>query len=165
MTQHTNTARGIARKIKPKKEDSRGVSPVIGIILMVAITVILASVIGVFVLGIGDQIGETTPQASFSASAVDTASDGTISVDIEKTGGSDLTTSELVLAVDGDRYPDALSDTDVGDAWRTGEVAAVSDVGSDLGDTGEERVSLSIIHETSGDAVYQTTITVPEQPD
>ncbi|MDB2247912.1 type IV pilin [Halorubrum sp. SD690R] len=38
-------------------EDDRGVSPVIGVILMVAITVILAAVIGTFVLGLGDQIG------------------------------------------------------------------------------------------------------------
>ncbi|AKU08468.1 type IV pilin [Haloferax gibbonsii] len=41
------------------------VSPVIGVILMVAITVILAAVIGTFVLGLGDQVGQTTPQASF----------------------------------------------------------------------------------------------------
>ena len=37
--------------------DDRAVSPVIGVILMVAITVILAAVIGTFVLGLGDQIG------------------------------------------------------------------------------------------------------------
>ncbi|MGB9956132.1 type IV pilin [Haloferax prahovense] len=42
------------------------VSPVIGVILMVAITVILAAVIGTFVLGLGDQVGDTAPQASFS---------------------------------------------------------------------------------------------------
>jgi len=38
--------------------DNRGVSPVIGVILMVAITVILAAVIGTFVLGLGDSLGE-----------------------------------------------------------------------------------------------------------
>jgi flagellin-like protein len=42
----------------------RAVSPVIGVILMVAITVILAAVIGAFVLEIGDQ-QETAPNASF----------------------------------------------------------------------------------------------------
>jgi flagellin-like protein len=36
--------------------DSRAVSPVIGVILMVAITVILAAVIGTFVLGLGDSV-------------------------------------------------------------------------------------------------------------
>ncbi|TSD08581.1 type IV pilin, partial [Haloglomus irregulare] len=36
--------------------DDEAVSPVIGVILMVAITVILAAVIGTFVLGLGDQV-------------------------------------------------------------------------------------------------------------
>ena len=47
-------------------DDDRGVSPVIGVILMVAITVILAAVIGAFVLGLGDQVSNNAPQASFS---------------------------------------------------------------------------------------------------
>ncbi|RDZ63576.1 type IV pilin [Haloferax sp. Atlit-12N] len=46
--------------------EDRAVSPVIGVILMVAITVILAAVIGTFVLGLGDQVSETSPQASFA---------------------------------------------------------------------------------------------------
>jgi len=41
------------------------VSPVIGVILMVAVTVILAAVIATFVLGIGDDVSNTAPQASF----------------------------------------------------------------------------------------------------
>ncbi|QOS14080.1 pilin PilA (plasmid) [Haloferax gibbonsii] len=52
--------------IKKFLSESRAVSPVIGVILMVAITVILAAVIGTFVLGLGDQVGDTAPQASFS---------------------------------------------------------------------------------------------------
>jgi len=50
-------------------DDDRAVSPVIGVILMVAITVILAAVIGTFVLGLGDQVQSTTPQASFGFEA------------------------------------------------------------------------------------------------
>jgi len=46
-------------------DEERAVSPVIGVILMVAITVILAAVIGTFVLGLGDQVQSTTPQAQF----------------------------------------------------------------------------------------------------
>src|SRR6056297_1436136 len=45
--------------------DERGVSPVIGVILMVAITVILAAVIGSFVLGIGGEVQES-PQVSLA---------------------------------------------------------------------------------------------------
>ena len=45
--------------------DDDAVSPVIGVILMVAITVILAAVIGTFVLGLGDDLGQTAPQANY----------------------------------------------------------------------------------------------------
>ena len=47
-------------------DSERGVSPVIGIILMVAITVILAAVIGTFVLGLGDQVHQTNPNAQWT---------------------------------------------------------------------------------------------------
>jgi flagellin-like protein len=47
--------------------DRRAISPVIGVILMVAITVILSAVIGSFVLLIGDQ-SEAAPAASFETS-------------------------------------------------------------------------------------------------
>jgi flagellin-like protein len=43
-------------------DDDRAVSPVIGVILMVAITVILAAVIGTFVLGLGEEV-ESNPSA------------------------------------------------------------------------------------------------------
>ena len=46
-------------------KDDSAVSPVIGVILMVAITVILAAVIGAFVLNLGQGIQQTAPQASF----------------------------------------------------------------------------------------------------
>jgi len=45
--------------------DDSAVSPVIGVILMVAITVILAAVIGSFVLNLGGSLGQSAPQASF----------------------------------------------------------------------------------------------------
>jgi flagellin-like protein len=52
--------------LKSLVTDDEAVSPVIGVILMVAITVILAAVIGTFVLGLGDQVQSTSPQASFN---------------------------------------------------------------------------------------------------
>jgi len=50
--------------LKTLIHDDDAVSPVIGVILMVAITVILAAVIASFVLGLGDS-QETAPNASF----------------------------------------------------------------------------------------------------
>jgi flagellin-like protein len=53
-------------QIKELFTDDDAVSPVIGVILMVAITVILAAVIASFVLGLGNDATQTNPQASFS---------------------------------------------------------------------------------------------------
>ena len=54
------------------QRDDRAVSPVIGVILMVAITVILAAVIGTMVLGMTDSVG-TNAQAGVSFSQNETA--------------------------------------------------------------------------------------------
>jgi flagellin-like protein len=51
--------------IKNLISDEDAVSPVIGVILMVAITVILAAVIGTFVLGLGGSTA-SAPQAQFT---------------------------------------------------------------------------------------------------
>ncbi|WP_135823070.1 type IV pilin [Halostella litorea] len=53
-----------------KADDDRAVSPVIGVILMVAITVILAAVIGAFVLDLG-QGQDTNVNAGVSIEKVD----------------------------------------------------------------------------------------------
>lgn len=46
--------------------DDTAVSPVIGIILMVAITSILAAVVGTFALGLSDEVQEVAPNADFA---------------------------------------------------------------------------------------------------
>ncbi|WP_089649796.1 type IV pilin [Halobacterium hubeiense] len=72
--------------------DERGVSPVIGVILMVAITVILAAVIASFVLGFGDSVNETV-QAGADVSQND---DGTATA----TWISEGTASELEVSAE-----------------------------------------------------------------
>jgi flagellin-like protein len=52
-------------KFKQLLTDDEAVSPVIGVILMVAITVILAAVIGTFVLNLGDDV-QANPTAGVS---------------------------------------------------------------------------------------------------
>jgi flagellin-like protein len=69
--------------------DDDAVSPVIGVILMVAITVILAAVIGAFVLGIGGS-QETVPQASFSWEE-----DSSGNVDVTHEGGGAIEVDRL----------------------------------------------------------------------
>lgn len=79
----------------------RAVSPVIGVILMVAITVILAAVIGTFVLDLGQSTGQVAPQASIMVSDAEDAVGGgseTLFL-INHQGGDDLQGDSLRIVV------------------------------------------------------------------
>ncbi len=77
--------------------NENAVSPVIGVILMVAITVILAAVIAAFVFGMGTPT--QAPQASIRASSAYTTSSPTY-VKLEHQGGSDITLSDVKIIVE-----------------------------------------------------------------
>jgi len=79
--------------------EDRGVSPVIGVILMVAITVILAAVIGAFVLQIGGDLGESAPQASISISDTNADAD---TIELRHGGGDTIEWDETRLVVEHD---------------------------------------------------------------
>ncbi|MFB6251947.1 MAG: type IV pilin [Halobellus sp.] len=66
--------------IKKLFTEDRAVSPVIGVILMVAITVILAAVIGTFVLNLGQEVQQSSPQATFeiNSTSLDNGNNATI---------------------------------------------------------------------------------------
>ena len=81
------------QKLKQLFGDDRAVSPVIGVILMVAITVILAAVIGFFVLDLGSN-QEQTPQASFSF-------EGTGPTTVTHDGGDTIAADNIEVLVGG----------------------------------------------------------------
>ena len=136
----------IPTQFDPRKDD-RAVSPVIGVILMVAITVILAAVIGSFVLNIGGT-QETAPQASVSIEELDVSTDTLSSVTFAHNGGDQFTednTVELRVTVAGEEVGQSTDfPFQAGDAIElTGLSQSISD-----GDTvrvvwvGEERSSV-----------------------
>ena len=65
---------------------------------MVAITVILAAVIATFVLGLGDNLSNTAPQASFS---FDYEQDTTDELTVTHDGGAQIESSSLDIASSG----------------------------------------------------------------
>lgn len=83
-------------------DEDRGVSPVIGVILMVAITVILAAVIATFVMNMGPT--ETTmPNAQFNFDADDTSGNDQIdTVEIEHNGGGAVDSDNVDIQADDD---------------------------------------------------------------
>jgi len=103
-------------QIKTLLQDEDAVSPVIGVILMVAITVILAAVIGTFVLGLGGQVQSSAPNTNFefsySAANGDGFSDGstasadTDSFTVTHNGGQDVEASNLDIQVGDETQSD-----------------------------------------------------------
>ena len=106
--------------------NSRAVSPVIGVILMVAVTVILASVVSTLVLGMGSDV-ESTPQASFGFD-----SDGAGTVTITHTGGESLANASVAVigATGGFAWDTAVTDDSKLTAGETG--TATVDPGDEL---------------------------------
>ena len=93
------------------RTDETGVSPVIGTILMVAVTVIIAAVIGSSALGIADDVSETPPKAQFDVELVE--EETTISnnweindfntISVEHVGGESVDPDNIEIQVDGNK--------------------------------------------------------------
>ncbi|MDZ7687346.1 MAG: type IV pilin N-terminal domain-containing protein [Halobacteriales archaeon] len=108
------------------------VSPVIGVILMVAITVILAAVIGTFVLGLGDNV-QDTPSAGVT---VDQESNESITFTVVSTGNLD---GARITAPNGNRSAEATDTLQGGlkieirdGGWSADEIQKVPSTGDDL---------------------------------
>jgi len=115
--------------------DDRGVSPVIGVILMVALTVILATVLGTVVLDFAGGVAEQPPQAAFDYE-FDTADDN---VTITHVSGDRIDSSTIEVQIGGEEaYPDPNSDfetTGWDDAIRAGEPVEIKNTDVDKEDT------------------------------
>ena len=158
-----------------KEEDA--VSPVIGVILMVAITVILAAVIAAFVFGMGPP--EATPQASLRLSDnSDTFSDGTDDslVDIGHKGGDVITASDVKLILTpagGDAVELIWNSTD--NSWKStnlnttvfddgivevGDTITISETSAKYTTTDVGRFTVGIIHIPSSNYLLDTDVTL-----
>jgi len=118
-------------ELKRLLNDDDAVSPVIGVILMVAITVILAAVIASFVIGLGDSNQATAPSVSFSTSYDQDNNELSISVDnvgeslqasnVEVTGNFDPTSG----SISGQTWDTVSGNTEIS----AGQQGTISNVG------------------------------------
>ena len=72
-----------------RRMDEKGVSPVIGVILMVAITVILAAVIASFVFGMGSSVKRTYNVAATASESCNGSTADSCTITITYHGGPD----------------------------------------------------------------------------
>ena len=84
-------------------DEERAVSPVIGVILMVAITVILAAVIAAFVLDMGDSMGNEPVNAVASVDTANNATEAEVSID-------DIGNADGIVVVASDGTPVSVND-------------------------------------------------------
>jgi len=132
--------------IKKLLNDDGAVSPVIGVILMVAITVILAAVIATFVLGLGEQISESSPNASFtfdyneSGSSTDFNNQGPQngSLSITHAGGPNIDSTQM--SVIG-------SSVDDGGTWNDGGISGDVSAGDSVSITVASDDTISVVWE------------------
>lgn len=114
-------------KLRQLFADDDAVSPVIGVILMVAITVILAAVIGTFVLNLGQNVGDSAPSASFS---YDVAANDDVTITLEATnqaldgGNVDTVNCDSDAFADSEEYT-AGEDVNCGRQSSSGEIRIV----------------------------------------
>ncbi|MFC7139567.1 type IV pilin N-terminal domain-containing protein [Halosimplex aquaticum] len=115
-------------QIKQLLEEDDAVSPVIGVILMVAITVILAAVIASFVLGLGNQTQQGAPTATIGMNYEQLGTNGGTEVGIltlSHDGGQTLQASNLYVRGSG-----LASNKDVMGDGTTTENANIASTGS-----------------------------------
>lgn len=124
-------------RINELRSDSRAVSPVIGVVLMIAVVVILAAVVGAFATGVfGNQ--QDAPQAAFSYD------DGTVTMDsgesipnsqIEVEGGS--FTADPVTSGSSTEASDENGDGQITVTWSSSDGGNSATLASfDVGDGG-----------------------------
>ena len=128
--------------------EERAVSPVIGVILMVAITVILAAVVGSFVLGLAGDVSESAPTVQIDFNYNSEEGQVTLTHD----GGSSFSSDTVRLTGAGD--PIEL------DGWGNGQVRAGDSVTIDIPNA-EEGGTLRVIWEGSSSSSVIARSTVP----
>jgi flagellin-like protein len=131
--------------------DDRAVSPVIGVILMVAITVILAAVIGTFVLGLGENVQSTAPSASFAFDY-----DGT-DVTITHESGDAIDEARLDVIVGGSSSDWSTN----GNSNSDSEVVAGSTYTTTSGPSSDTEIRVVWTSESGGNSATLGQFTVP----
>ncbi|PSQ47971.1 type IV pilin [Halobacteriales archaeon SW_7_65_23] len=134
-------------KLKQLLNDDDAVSPVIGVILMVAITVILAAVIATFVLSLGEQVSDSAPNASFTFEYDASAS----TVLVTHTGGPNIAESQLTVT--------AGSNTRGG--WDSDPVTAGTSISSAISVSSGDTVRVVWENEEGSESSVLQTFDVP----
>jgi len=133
-----------------RRMDEKGVSPVIGVILMVAITVILAAVIASFVFGMASVAPAAPPSVHLTART----GSGAGAVEIKHMGGDPINCTEIIVLVNG------KSDTN-NYGFNCGNDKVLSVGESETINTGADAgksVEITLVHTKTNKPILMTTV-------
>jgi len=140
--------------------EQKGVSPVVGTILLIAITVALAAVVATLVSGLGGR--GTPPSAMLTVTAEESPADN-VKLTISHQGGDDLPIADLQVkatnsATGAMATIDNLEPLDVGATFTVGESGSISyDYANvNVGDV----LTVYIIHVPSKQKIFSSTSVV-----
>uniref|UniRef100_UPI003743796B type IV pilin n=1 Tax=Halorubrum aquaticum TaxID=387340 RepID=UPI003743796B len=131
----------------------------IGVILMVAITVILAAVIGTFVLGLGDSLGDNQPSAQLT-SDVDETNQG---ITIEHGGGDPIPGGEMEVIFTDVTNDESVTVGEVSSGFSVGESVSGQNASIAAGDAptvdvaSGENYRVRVIHVPSESIILEET--------
>ncbi|AAB90161.1 type IV pilin [Archaeoglobus fulgidus] len=136
-----------------RKMDEKGVSPVIGVILMVAITVILAAVIASFVFGMSNVAPAAPPSAQLqvrTGSSADT-------VELKHMGGDPINCTSIKVLVNGKEESNALGSSGgcSDNLLKVGETETIT-----LSGYGGQYVELTLVDIQTNKPILMTHVTV-----
>lgn len=135
--------------------NDEAVSPVIGVILMVVITVIIAAVLAVFVFGVGEP--EKVPKTKLSFEAVANGTNNTDLI-ITNDGGDAMVLSELSIKVTDAATRGTIPLTQ--NNWGAYFSPGMSKTGS-IGNVARDTIiNVKIMHNPSGQTIADTRVTV-----
>lgn len=148
--------------------NEKGVSPVIGVILMVAITVILAAVIATFALSFTESTSESVPNANFDAELVnEEVSEGDTILQFTHQGGNAVDADAVgVSAPAGEDDGISVSTNTSDDRITAGDTITVDleDAGdiTDGGTLYEAGERFQLTYEVEGDSAILRSYVLPE---
>jgi flagellin-like protein len=135
--------------------DTRAVSPIVGVALMLAITVTLAATVGVFATGVGSQLPADRPIATFSFEFHDTPQGERDELVVTHEGGDSVDPMRLRLVVSGAEAYDGPGEsgtcvvaTRASNRWSAHGMGTTGDVSA-----GDSATVTNGLFETGGGAV------------
>jgi len=141
-------------------KNKRAVSPVVGVILMVAITIVLAATIYIWISSMSSP-ATTAPSINFRGSIAKAGSDYYINLTVISVQGS-VSWDDLTIKALKDSQ-NVLNDTKLNNKEVTGAVQAGDVLSIQLNNNVSQgdKIKVQIVHNPSNSIIYDNTFTLP----